>query len=247
MKVQRKAVGTNVPGAASSREQILEQRRKKREQRLWNKKEAAKEDDDDSDDDDDDSSEEGDITDDIEPSKVPSDVFYGNIVFGDGSRVTSDLSNVRNARKVKGPAHKDIKANLKKLEAAKEKMKAMSSERKAKELEKRKWKHAMASAEGEKVKDDEKLMKKALRRKEANKRRTKRDWHERSRDLHEEIKQKAERRMQNIWIRKENKGRSRKNQIKQLPSYKKISRATIKRARAGFEGRLKTGRRHQRK
>lgn len=250
LREQRKAPGTSVPGAPTSREQILEERRRKRELKKNNAQaeEEDEDEDDDADDDDVDDEEEEENYDEgkeeAAKSKEPkkSDVFYGNIKFGDGTRVTSDLTAVRKAKKKKGPANKDISAHLKKLEKMKKELEDMNVDKRKRVENKSSWSRALASVEGEKVKDDEQLLRKSLKRKEVTKRRTKREWRERKKDLHDLMDAKQQRRMQNVWIQKENKRRGKKDQIRQLPSHKKLSRSNIKRARAGFEGRIKTGR-----
>lgn len=156
--------------------------------------------------------------------------------------MTSDLTAVRKAKKKKGPANKDISAHLKKLEKMKKELEDMNVDKRKRVENKSSWSRALASVEGEKVKDDEQLLRKSLKRKEVTKRRTKREWRERKKDLHDLMDAKQQRRMQNVWIQKENKRRGKKDQIRQLPSHKKLSRSNIKRARAGFEGRIKTGR-----
>ncbi|QPG76861.1 hypothetical protein FOA43_004255 [Brettanomyces nanus] len=241
MRARRKAPGTNVPGAATSRQQILDERRRK-----WQLKNMKKEEEkktgkegvpevieaEEEDGDEDSSSDE-------EAESSASSVFYGNIEFGDGEKVRTDLSGTRRTKVKKGTAHKDLKGNLNKIWREKEKMNNVGAEKREALEKKKQWSHAMASVEGIKIKDDEQLLKKALKRKEAVKRKTKRQWGERVRGVREMKHAKEDRRQENIRIRKENKGKSSKDQVKQLPSHKKLSRAYVKRARAGFEGRLK--------
>jgi hypothetical protein len=53
----------------------------------------------------------------------------------------------------------------------------MSEEKKVVVVEKEKWSKALKQATGEKVKDDEKLLKKALKRQEATKRKSSTEWY----------------------------------------------------------------------
>ena len=240
MREKRKAPGTKVPGAATSRQQILEERRKRLETKKNSKKTVESDSSDDEDDDDDDE-----LVDEAakEYANAGANVMFGNIEFADGDRVSSDLTSTRKVDKKKGPANKDIKGHLKKLEREKLRKEDMDQEARNKLEDKQKWQKALASVQGLKVKDDEKLLKKALRRKESKKRKSEREWNERIETVATEKKMKADRREENLKIRRENKGKDRKSQTKQLPSYKR-SRAHKKlpgAKRAGFEGGIRSG------
>ncbi|GME85061.1 unnamed protein product [Ambrosiozyma monospora] len=234
MKEKRRAPGSKVAGAATSREQILAERRKKQELRketLKRKRDEYEEDDESSSDEEDD--------DEDEKTIIGSNVMFGNIEFADGERVTTDLSATRRVAKKKGPANKDIKGHLKKIELEKAKLQKLDKDAQQKHEEKSKWTRALSNVQGVKVKDDEKLLKKALKRKEAQKRKSGREWSDRKQFVADQIKAKAERREENLRIRKENKGKSKKQQQKQLKTFKRGVMAKPK--RAGFEGRLKSG------
>ncbi|ODQ45905.1 hypothetical protein PICMEDRAFT_17163 [Pichia membranifaciens NRRL Y-2026] len=237
MREKRKAPGTKAPGAATSRQQILEERRKKAELKKEMKRKEAESSDDDDDDDDDAENVEG------EETQDNSSVMFGNIEFLDGERVSSDLTSSRRVGKKKGPSNKDIKGHLKKIEREKSRLGELDSDAKKKLEDKNKWQKALASVQGLKVKDDEKLLKKALRRKESKKRKSEREWKDRIQTVTDEKKMKADRRDENLRIRKANKGKGRKDQVKQLPSYKR-SRANKKMPggakRAGFEGGIRS-------
>lgn len=230
LREKRKAPGSKTPGAAASRQQILEERRRKETNRKQVKKKVEEEDSSSSDDD-----SEAEIETVTEESAA--DVIFGNIEFNDGERVSSDLKSTRRLGKKKGPANNDIKAHLKKIEKEKLKLESLDKEAKKEIEEKGKWTRALAAVQGVKVKDDEKLLRKALRRKEAKKRKSETEWRERKQNVADEIKKRADTRDENLRIRKENRGRSKKDQIKHLPSYKRgrnSKKMTTK--RAGFEG-----------
>ena len=239
MREKRKAPGTKAPGAATSRQQILEERRKKAELKKELKRKDAESSDDDDDDDDDDDAENGEG----EGTQDVSGVMFGNIEFLDGERVSSDLASSRKVGKKKGPSNKDIKGHLKKIEREKSRLGELDNDAKKKLEDKSKWQKALASVQGIKVKDDEKLLKKALRRKESKKRKSEREWKDRIQTVADEKKMKSDRREENLRIRKANKGKGRKEQVKQLPSYKR-SRANKKMPggakRAGFEGGIRS-------
>lgn len=231
MREKRKAPGSKASGAPSSREAILEERRKKAEIKAERKRKLAEMQDksDGSDASDDDESE-------AEKDNAKADgVIFQNIVFDDKTRATSDLSNVR-VNKKKGPAKNDIKAHLKLLEKKKQKLAELDSDKKEDLAEKERWNKTLAAAEGQKLKDDEKLLKKALKRKEAQKRKSEIQWQERKDHVQNMISMKAKRREENLEIRKQNKGLKRKSQQKQLRKFK----TKIAPKRPGFEGRRTT-------
>ncbi|KAG7869901.1 hypothetical protein KL918_000105 [Ogataea parapolymorpha] len=229
LKEKRKAPGTKF-ATVTSRQQILEERRKKEALRRQQKKTKEEKDDDD---DDKSSSEDEDMDDKEDKEDV---VMYNNIEFNEGERATSDLSGVRKVGRRKGPSNNDVKAHLKKAEQEKAKLASMDKEQAQAAEEKHKWNKALAGAQGIKVKDDVKLLKKALKRKEAKKRKSEREWGERKQFVADQIKAKQDRREENLRIRRENKGKSRKHQTKQLRSFKGATRAP---KRAGFEGKIK--------
>ncbi|CAN3502689.1 ribosomal RNA-processing protein 14 [Diutina catenulata] len=247
MKEKRKAVGTKAEGAPKSRQQILEERKRKEELRKKRKREEDEVADDDSDDSDDEDE------DDNEPEEEPvanNPVLFGNIVFNDGTRVTSDLANFRNTadkRKKKGPANNDLKAHLQRLEKKKERLAALPEDEQKKEMEKEKWMKVMQQAEGVKHKDDEKLLKKAIKRKEKQKMKSEREWKDRKQTVKDTIAARQKRREENLAARKDSKGVHGKKR-KQLPKLKKFTGIvnakggpkTGPKKRAGFEGSAKS-------
>lgn len=244
LKEKRKAPGTKVAGAAQSRQQILEERKKKEELKRKRTKEMQEAEDDSA-------SEDEDEDEDDEEATNNDTLLYGNIVFNDGSRVTSDLTNMRNTaerKKLKGPANNDIKAHLLKIEKKKRKLEQLSPEDQAKETEKSNWKKVLAQAEGIKVKDDEKLLKKALKRKEKQKLKSEIEWKDRKQIVRDTISAKLKRREENLKSRKDNKGKKSKNQ----PKLKKFTgivnkTKTATKKRAGFEGSAKSKRNDKKK
>ncbi|CAI4597529.1 CEI_1a_G0032290.mRNA.1.CDS.1 [Saccharomyces cerevisiae] len=240
MKSKRKAPG--------SREAILAQRKRKEE--LKKRKRLESEQDQDQDEIASDSDME-DIDSDLEnnskkrfkkgkkDSEINADgVMFQNIIFDDGARATSDLQRLRKAGRTKGPAKNDVESHLKLLEAKKNKMEAKDELEQIKQKEKEKWQKAMLQAEGIKIRDDEKLLRKAIKRKEAQKRKSAIEWSERKRVVEDTISERQKRREENLRIRKDNKGKKRNKQEKMKRKY--VGSAVPKK-RAGFEGRLKTG------
>ncbi|KAK6465597.1 constituent of pre-ribosomal particles [Scheffersomyces coipomensis] len=237
LKEKRKAPGTKGNGVVKSREQILEERKRKEElKKELKRKRREQEEEDEDDDGEENSDDERDEDDDQDKS-----VLFGNIVFNDGSRVTSDLTKLRNTadkKKQKGPANKDIKGHLQKLEHKKRKLATLSEEDQAKQQQKEKWQRVMNQAEGIKVKDDEKLLKKALKRKEKQKLKSEIEWRERKQVVKDTVDARSKRREENLKSRRDNKGKKSKNQ----PRLKKFTGIVNKAAkkRAGFEGSAKS-------
>lgn len=246
LKEKRKAPGTKTGGPAKSREQMLAERKRKqesRQERLKRKREAEENDDDASDNSD--ANNDDDDDDLVEQDNNPN-VLFGNIQFKDGSRMTSDLQKIRNGiehKKKKGPANNDIKAHLLKLEAKRRKLDQLSPEERKKQQELSQWQGLMDQAEGIKIKNDERLLKKALKRKEKQKLKSEIEWRDRKQVVKDTISARAKRREANLKARKENKGKKSKNQVKLRKftgTVNKSKGGKDNKKRAGFEGSAKS-------
>lgn len=243
LREKRNAPGTKNGKPVKSREDMLAERKSKEEykrQLLKRKREMEESDEEKSDNDDDE-----DDDDDDEDREDEQDVLFGNIVFKDGSRVTSDLANFRHGvdqKKKKGPSNNDLKAHLMKIEAKKRKLEQMEPDQRAKQQEKDQWLGLMAQAEGVKVKNDEKLLKRALKRKEKQKLRSEIEWKERKQVVKDTIAARLKRREANLKARKDNKGKKSKNQprLKKFSGVVKKGKPRDGKKRAGFEGSAKS-------
>ena len=246
MKEKRRAPGTQVSGALSSREAILAQRKRKQDlKRKRAEQEPAKNeelsgDESNSDSDADDEPDQPTKKSRSGPAEedLTKAVMFQNIEFDDGARATSDLQRVRKARDKKGPSKNDIKAHLNATEAKRAKLEAKDELVQIQHKEKEKWQRAMLQAEGEKLRDDEKLLRKALKRKEAQKRKSATEWRERKEAVATAISDRQKRREENLQIRKDNKGKKRNQREKMKRGIKGVAPP---KKRAGFEGRLKSG------
>lgn len=242
LREKRKAPGTKNGRPVKSREEMLAERKSKEEykrQLLKRKREMEESDEEKSDDDDDDED------DDDDDAEDDLNVLFGNIVFKDGSRVTSDLTKLRNGvdhKKKKGPSNNDIKGHLMKIEGKKRKLEQMTPEQQAKQQEKDQWLGLMAQAEGVKVKNDEKLLKKALKRKEKQKLKSEIEWKERKQVVKDTIAARLKRREANLKARRDNKGKKSKNQprLKKFSGVVKKGKPKDGKKRAGFEGSAKS-------
>ncbi|KAF9321636.1 surfeit locus protein [Podila horticola] len=144
-------------------------------------------------------------------------------------------------KKKKGPT--DAKGQLSMVEAHKEKLAALqvADPEKANALkEKDTWKKALQLAQGEKVKDDVKLLKKTIKREETFKKKSSQEWGERKSTVAKGKDQKQKRREDNLKARidaAKNKGKKDKGDKKGgRPGAKGGKKGGKPKARAGFEG-----------
>ncbi|KAI1469122.1 SURF6-domain-containing protein [Daldinia caldariorum] len=150
---------------------------------------------------------------------------FGRIGFGDGSQLSHDLSHVLNSAKKKGPS--DPKTALEKLEHQKKRLQEMDEAKRKDVEDKELWLTARRRAQGEKIKDDEKLLKKAVKRKETAKKKSGKEWNARKEGVAKAMKDRQKKREENIRKRREEKLMGKGGKKKGAKKAK---------GRAGFEG-----------
>ncbi|KAI1273517.1 SURF6-domain-containing protein [Xylaria sp. FL0933] len=150
---------------------------------------------------------------------------FGRVGFGDGSQLSHDLTHVLNKTPKKGPS--DPKTALLKFENQKKRLEAMDEEKRKDIEEKEAWLTARRRAEGEKIKDDEKLLKKAVKRKESSKKKSTKEWAARKEGVEKSIKDRQKKREENIRQRRNEKLLGKAGKKKGIKKAK---------GRAGFEG-----------
>jgi len=150
---------------------------------------------------------------------------FGRLAFSDGTQMSHDLSYEKSGDKKKGPL--DPKSALAKLEAQKKRLAGLDEDKRKEVLEKETWLAARRRAEGEKVHDNETLLKKAVKRKEKGKQKSEREWKERKQGVEKGIKDRQRKREDNLKKRRDEKGGKGK---------KKKSGPSKPKNRPGFEG-----------
>lgn len=150
---------------------------------------------------------------------------FGRIAFADGQQVSPELSSLIDPRqKIKGPQDP-----LTALRAAQNKQSRINSFDEAKRediAEKDMWLNARKRAHGERIRDDTSLLKKTLKRKEKQKKKSEKEWGERLEGIRKAGEVKQRKREDNLAKRREEKE-------------KKGGKKGVKK-RPGFEGSLRT-------
>ncbi|KAJ3160442.1 surfeit locus protein [Geranomyces michiganensis] len=149
--------------------------------------------------------------------EVTEDVSFGKLDFG----VTEP------SKKRKGPT--DIAGQLKQAEAKKiklDKLKETAPEKAAHIEESATWNKLLKQAEGEKVKDDVKLLKKSVKRKDQAKAKSGSAWADRKASEKKAIDDRLKKREENIKARLEQRNAPKGSKKKEAP----------KKKRPGFEG-----------
>ncbi|KAF1963290.1 hypothetical protein CC80DRAFT_459861 [Byssothecium circinans] len=157
---------------------------------------------------------------------------FGRVAWGDGQQLEGNLTGFLESKKNKGRS--DPKTAL---EAAKNKQARLNGldEQKRKEIEEKDlWLDAKKRAQGERVHNDTKLLKKSVKRLEKGKLKSEKEWNERKANVDKGREAKQKRREANLRKRREEKGAKGKKKPGKKPSSK-----AGKGKRAGFEGSLK--------
>ena len=106
---------------------------------------------------------------------------FGKVLFDDGGALEAGLNGVSingagAGKKRKGPGGGDAKALLEQVRRKKARLEGMDEEKRGKVEESDRWGKALSRVNGEKVRDDEKLLKKTVKRVEGKKRKSEREW-----------------------------------------------------------------------
>lgn len=238
LRKARKADGTD-GRPAQTRQELIESRRQKQAQRKAHKKEVrrlAKEEEDRK-------REEALVSARTSPGgfmsplggdakdTLATNFAFGRIAFTDGAQMSHDLSYVKEDPKSKKKGPSDPKTALAKLEAQKKRVAGMGEDKRKEVLEKETWLAARRRAEGEKVRDDEAMLKKAVKRKDQAKKKSEREWAARKEGVEKAMQERQKKREDNLRKRREEKILGKAGKKK-----KGVATKGGRKSRPGFEG-----------
>lgn len=226
LREKRKAPGSGAPGAPANREAILESRKKRqqaaKEKRAEKRKREA------------DAEVEEELEDVIDGHVDPetattnhSNLVFSQIQFANGQRTGADIATTKDRKAGK---QRDIVGQLKHLQNKKAKIASLDEEKRKAIEQNAQWSRAILSAEGQKVRDDEKMLRKAVKSQQKKKDKSEKEWKERKERQDKALQHRLAKREENIQQHKELKGVKGKQRKKLLNNHKK---------RAGFEGKNK--------
>lgn len=208
LQSKRKAPGSGADGAPKSRNAILEARRKKEEtrrERTRLEREARKDAELEIKSDEEDLSDEA-VAAELDMSSDGEDadasISYGKLAFADGEQLNPDGSVNGSRKRRQQDAQSALQAALNK----KARLSALPVEKQAKITDSDTWHKALLQADGEKVKDDVALLKKAVKRKEGLKKKSTKEWKERLSSIAKAKALKQKNREKNLADRKNSKG-----------------------------------------
>jgi hypothetical protein len=153
---------------------------------------------------------------------------FGKVAWKDGQQLDSGLGGFLESRKKKGKS--DAKTALEAAERKKARINALDEAKRNDIQEKDLWLSAKKRAQGEKVFDNENMLKKSVKRQEKAKAKSKEEWKDRIVGVHRGKAMKQKKREENLRKRREEKGQKGK---------KKVKKPGKKVKRPGFEGTFK--------
>ncbi|EEB09361.1 ribosome biogenesis protein Rrp14-C [Schizosaccharomyces japonicus yFS275] len=127
-------------------------------------------------------------------------VSYGKLLVGDEAYVGDKL---KGSKKKKGPT--DVYGALKHLEAKERRLSKLETDKVNKIKESDSWHRALLQAEGKKMQDNEHLLKKTVKRKEAAKKKSAKEWKERLQNIEKAQALRQKRREENLQKRRESR------------------------------------------
>ncbi|KAL9000853.1 MAG: hypothetical protein Q9169_000608 [Polycauliona sp. 2 TL-2023] len=153
---------------------------------------------------------------------------FGRIAFADGHQAAAQLESLIDPKhKTKGP--QDPLTALKAAQNKEARINSLDAGKQENIAEKDMWLNARKRAHGERVRDDTNLLKKTLKRKEKQKKKSEKEWGERLEGVKKAGEVKQRKREDNLAKRREEKGKKGSKKVK-----------TGKKKRPGFEGSMRT-------
>lgn len=164
------------------------------------------------------------------PREEENNFAFGRVAFENGQAMTADLSGLLDVSKRKGPS--DLKTAVQAADAKKARLSGLDPAKRADIAEKDMWLAARKHAHGERPRDDQNLLKKALKRKEKEKSKSATEWYTRTEGVKVGKEKRQKKREQNLAKRKEEKGKK---------GGSKGSKPKKTKKRPGFEGSFRAG------
>jgi hypothetical protein len=161
---------------------------------------------------------------------------FGRVAFADGQQLAGDLSTLLSAPKKRGP--QDPATALLASEKKRQRIAGLDDGKRADIEEKELWLNAKKRAHGERVRDDTSLLKKTLKRKEKAKKKSEKEWNERTDGVAKSQVMRQKKREENLKKRRDEKGGKGKGKGKSVKSKKPKVKS-----RPGFEGSFGSGKR----
>ncbi|CAD6455566.1 2fbe1b28-979b-4511-8771-c305dae34b9e [Sclerotinia trifoliorum] len=155
---------------------------------------------------------------------------FGRVAFADGQGLNEDLTALKSIPKKKGP--QDVNSALAAAAKKQSRLESMDADKRADIEEKERWLIAKKRVNGEKVRDDSSLLKKTLKRKEKQKKKSEKEWTERIDGVKKAGAMKQKKREANLQARRDGKGGKGKKGGKGG----KPAGGAKKKSRPGFEG-----------
>lgn len=146
---------------------------------------------------------------------------FGRVAFDDGTQLDPTISGILPEHRKKGAT--DTAAALKVAQTKKAKLAGLDEAKRKEIEEKDMWLNAKRKAHGEHVRDDTSLLKKALKRQQGQKKKSEKEWTERTEGVQKSQFAKQKKRTENLAKRKDDKQGGKGKKIK----------------RPGFEGSFK--------
>ena len=160
----------------------------------------------------------------MSPSADPSinNFSFGRVNFEGGEQASASLDSILDRKgKQKGPS--DPATALVAAQNKQQRLASLDSAKQSDMVEKDTWLNAKKRAQGERIRDDTSLLKKTLKRKQKQKKKSEKEWGDRIEGVQKGQEMKQKKREANLKKRKEEKGGKGKQSKKP-------------KARAGFEG-----------
>ncbi|KAL8780563.1 MAG: hypothetical protein Q9194_000834 [Teloschistes cf. exilis] len=162
----------------------------------------------------------------LSPQPDSNSFSFGRVAFADGQRVSAHLDSILDPKtKVRGP--QDPLTALRAAQNKQSRINGLDEGKRSDIAEKDMWLNARKRAHGDRVRDDTSLLKKTLKRKEKQKKKSEKEWGDRLEGIRKAGEMKQRKREDNLAKRREEKG----GKGKKVKGGKK---------RPGFEGSFRT-------